>query len=155
MDLTDMIRRYLHYFIILFIIMILIIIIRGVLDTGAHIGAIMNSTQVFDPPSFDPLTDKYRAASRPQTNSRTQGVDSMRKPSWLLGLGSSNNNSNNSNNNNNSNSQTQTRTNNSTSTATTSSSSSGLSLGYPLLEGGLRRYFIIILIIFIPLEIIY
>lgn len=142
--------------------MILIIIIRGVLDTGAHIGAIMNSTQVFDPPSFDPLTDKYRvdtfAASRPQTNSRTQGVDSMRKPSWLLGLGSSNNNSNNSNNNNNSNSQTQTRTNNSTSTPTTSSSSSGLSLGYPLLEGGLRRYFIIILIIFIIfllLEIIY
>jgi hypothetical protein len=68
---------------------------RGVLDTGAHIGATMNPNEVFDLPSFDPVTDKYRvdtfAAMTPQSASRNHAIaiDSMRKPSWLLGLGKS------------------------------------------------------------------
>ena len=112
---------------------------RGVLDTGAHIGASKNSSQVFDPPSYDPLVDKYRVdtftSSRLQTNNRKDGIDSTRKPSWLLGLGSNSTSQNNSSNgyyNNNNNSS--------------SNSSSGLS-GYPLLEGGLRRYQVLIIIL--------
>jgi hypothetical protein len=100
-----------------------------VLDTGAHIGATMSRSEVFDLPSFDPMTDKYRvdtfAALSPQTASRAHGVDSMRKPSWLLGLGNSSGNH----------SQKEIGTSQSSTSPTPPSTSSGL--GY--LEGGLRR----------------
>jgi hypothetical protein len=99
-----------------------------VLDTGAHIGATMSRSEVFDLPSFDPMADKYRvdtfAALSPQTSSRAHGVDSMRKPSWLLGLGNSGNPS-----------QKEGAPSASRRSPTPPSSSSGL--GY--LEGGLRR----------------
>ena len=51
----------------------------------------MNHNEVFELPSFDPVVDKYRvdtfAARTPQSSSRSHAIDSMRKPSWLLGLG--------------------------------------------------------------------
>ena len=58
-DLADMIRRLFHLFIFIYLILTILNLFRGVLDTGAHIGASKNSSQVFNPPSFDLLVDKY------------------------------------------------------------------------------------------------
>lgn len=115
-DLADMIRRY----ILLFFPNSHTVSSSGVLDTGAHIGAVKNSNkaELFPPPSFDPLEDKYRVdtfTSRRQKNTENNSHAS-RKPSWLLGLTQSNSNS-----------------------AQGSHNSTSLPGPGSLLEGGLRR----------------
>lgn len=100
----------------------------------------MNHNEVFELPSFDPVVDKYRvdtfAAMTPQSSSRSHAIDSMRKPSWLLGLGKNTGGGTSGYHNNTPSKETQQQQDQSGKTLSGSSHSQG-GLGY--LEGGLRR----------------